>query len=116
MLHQDRFELVFEYDDDNNHSDLHQYLKATKSFKRPEDGYFLRAESFYNVATLMDETGYLQGYGGKSLHQQSHGESFMATLVAVLQATTNALISADSEIAFTADNTWRLTSARALVP
>ena len=28
----------------------------------------------------MDETGYLQGYGGRSLHQQSHGESFMATL------------------------------------
>ncbi len=63
------------------HSDLHQYLKTIKSFKQPKDGYFLRAESFYNLATLMDETGYLGGYGGKSLHQQSHGESFMATLV-----------------------------------
>ena len=63
------------------HSELHQYLKSIKSFKHPKDGYFLRAESFYNVATLMDETGYLAGYGGTSLHQQSHGESFMATLV-----------------------------------
>ncbi|WP_317933540.1 AAA family ATPase [Halioxenophilus sp. WMMB6] len=63
------------------HSDLHNYLKCIKSFKRPKDGYFLRAESFYNVATLMDEVGYLNGYGGKSLHQQSHGESFMATLL-----------------------------------
>lgn len=63
------------------HSKLHKYLKTVKSFKRPKDGYFLRAESFYNLATLMDETGYLQGYGGKSLHQQSHGESFMATLL-----------------------------------
>lgn len=63
------------------HSELHTYLKSIKSFKRPRDGYFLRAESFYNLATLMDEVGYLRGYGGKSLHQQSHGESFMATLV-----------------------------------
>lgn len=68
-----------------SHSDLHRYLKTIKSFKRPKDGYFLRAESFYNLATLMDETGYLGGYGGKSLHQQSHGESFMATLVNKLQ-------------------------------
>ncbi len=63
------------------HSELHKFLKTVKSFKKPKDGYFLRAESFYNLATLMDETGYLQGYGGKSLHQQSHGESFMATLL-----------------------------------
>ncbi|MDE1465898.1 AAA family ATPase [Spartinivicinus sp. A2-2] len=62
------------------HSDLHQYLKSIKSFKRPKDGYFLRAESFYNLATFMDDMGYLKGYGGKSLHEQSHGESFMATL------------------------------------
>lgn len=63
------------------HSDFHEYLKIVKSYKKPKDGYFLRAESFYNLATYMDDTGYLQGYGGKSLHQQSHGESFMATLL-----------------------------------
>lgn len=63
------------------HSTLYQYLRSVKSFKKPGDNYFLRAEGFYNLATLMDETGYLQGYGGKSLHQQSHGESFMATLL-----------------------------------
>lgn len=67
------------------HSVLHKYLKTIKSFKHPKDGYFLRAESFYNLATLMDETGYLTMYGGKSLHQQSHGESFMATLLNKLQ-------------------------------
>jgi predicted ATPase len=59
---------------------LHKYLKATKSFKKPKDHYFLRAESFYNVATYMDGIGYLEGYGGKSLHGRSHGEAFMATL------------------------------------
>lgn len=68
-----------------SHSELHRYIKTIKSFKHPRDGYFLRAESFYNLATLMDETGYLGRYGGKSLHQQSHGESFMATLVKKLQ-------------------------------
>ena len=67
------------------HSEFHKYIKTIKSFKHPDDGYFLRAESFYNLATLMDEVGYLKMYGGKSLHQQSHGESFMATLLNKLQ-------------------------------
>src|SRR5581483_7667506 len=63
------------------HSDLYQYLGLVRSYKKPGDDYFLRAESFYNLATFMEETGYLRGYGGKSLHHQSHGESFMATLL-----------------------------------
>jgi predicted ATPase len=50
------------------------------SKKRHEhDGFFLRAESFYIVATQVDELALdPQGYRGKSLHHQSHGESFMA--------------------------------------
>ena len=64
------------------HSDLYRYLKPIKSYKYPRDGYFLRAESFYNLASLMDTIPeYLASYGGRSLHQQSHGESFMAILV-----------------------------------
>jgi predicted ATPase len=62
-------------------SGLHESLKLKKSYQQPKDGYFLRAESFYNVASQMDELGYLVGYGGRSLHRQSHGESFMATLI-----------------------------------
>jgi predicted ATPase len=42
------------------------------------EGFFMRAESFYNFATYLDEVSDLLAYGGKSLHQQSHGESFMA--------------------------------------
>lgn len=61
-------------------SPLSNFLKLEKSFKRPRDGYFLRAESFYNVASYMDETGYLGGYGGKSLHARSHGEAFFSAL------------------------------------
>ena len=64
---------------------LHQYLKIIKSYKKPKDYYFLRAESFYNVATYMDETGYLQGYGNKSLHKRSHGEAFLAMLTMKLR-------------------------------
>lgn len=65
-------------------SSLHQNLRLSKSFKKPRDGYFLRAESFFNVATYMDEVGYAGGYGG-SLHARSHGESFMALLLNKLE-------------------------------
>jgi predicted ATPase len=61
-------------------SPLHEALKLARGFRRPGDGYFLRAESFYNVATYMDTTPYLGGYGGKSLHARSHGEAFMTLL------------------------------------
>lgn len=61
-------------------SPLFEYLRVTRSFKQPADGYFLRAESFYNVATYVDETGYLDSYGGRSLHSRSHGEAFIALL------------------------------------
>jgi len=64
----------------SSHSELHRNLKLVKGPKTPGDGYFLRAESFYNLATEMDRVDYLKSYGGKSLHQQSHGESFLATL------------------------------------
>ncbi|MDB5141698.1 MAG: putative ATPase [Mucilaginibacter sp.] len=68
----------------NNASPLSGYLTGIKSFKKPTDYYFLRAESYYNVATYMeeisDEEKFEKYYGVKSLHQCSHGESFMVTL------------------------------------
>jgi len=60
-------------------STLHRYLKTIRSFAAPKDYYFLRAESFYNVATYMDQVGGItSGYGDKLLHERSHGEAFMA--------------------------------------
>ncbi len=52
----------------------------------PWDGFFLRAESFYNAATYIDQLDrepslggrVVDSYGGRSLHKQSHGESFLA--------------------------------------
>lgn len=61
-------------------SDLHESLGLAQSYKKPRDGYFLRAETFFNLATYMDQTGYLGGYGGKSLHARSHGEAFLTLL------------------------------------
>jgi predicted ATPase len=66
-------------------SELHNFIKTVKSFQKPRDEYFIRAESFYNVATYMDTTGYLRGYGDRSLHGRSHGEAFMATLTMKLR-------------------------------
>jgi predicted ATPase len=61
-------------------SNLFKYLTLSK-LAHEKDGFFLRAESFYNVATQVDESGInLDGYGGQSLHDQSHGESFMALI------------------------------------
>jgi predicted ATPase len=60
---------------------LHEALRLSRSFRKPNDGYFLRAESFFNIATYMDEVGYLASYGGRSLHAQSHGEAFMSLLI-----------------------------------
>ena len=64
---------------------LHRYLRPARSFARPRDYFFLRAESFYNLATYMDELGYLGGFGGKSLHHRSHGEAFWTTLTKKLE-------------------------------
>lgn len=71
-----------------SHSELHAFLRVAKGFRRPRTGYFLRAESFFNVATEIErmdaEPGLgapvIDSYGGRSLHAQSHGESFMALL------------------------------------
>ena len=57
-------------------SPLHHSLRLGRSFIKPRDGYFLRAESFFNVATYMDEVG----NHGLSMHDCSHGEAFMALL------------------------------------
>jgi predicted ATPase len=61
-----------------SHSDLDGCLRVAKTPSLPRDSYFLRAESFYNVATEIERLGasLLEAYGGRSLHEQSHGESF----------------------------------------
>jgi predicted ATPase len=63
-----------------SHSQLDECLRVAKTVNLARDSYFLRAESFYNVATEVERIGpdLLPAYGGRSLHEQSHGESFFA--------------------------------------
>lgn len=73
----------FNFSTRDTHSDLEKAIRLVKGIRRPADEFFLRAESFYNVASQIDDyeseiEGYLEFYGGKSLHGQSHGESFLA--------------------------------------
>lgn len=68
----------FRFESRASHSPLHEYLRLVKGITRPPDGFFLRAESFYNVATEIDGRGVTKSYGGTSLHEQSHGEAFLS--------------------------------------
>lgn len=77
----------FSFSTKNSHSELYKHLKLVK-YLQPKDGYFLRSESFYNSASYLEELDavpasappLLGGYGGVSLHDQSHGESFFALI------------------------------------
>jgi len=76
-----------------NHSYRHHPTESNLSsvlrlswFPKVTSGFFMRAESFFNFATYIDELaqddpGVLNAYGGRSLHQQSHGESFLSLFV-----------------------------------
>lgn len=80
----------FNFSTHNSHSDLSDYLTVCKGIKLPRDGFFLRAESYYNFASNIDDLDtdepgaetmsspkIINSYGGVSLHKQSHGESFL---------------------------------------
>lgn len=70
---------------------LSDFVRGKKSFQKPRDRFFLRAESFFNIADYLEDLWrdpdactskyqVFKRYGGKSLHEQSHGESFLALL------------------------------------
>lgn len=66
-------------------SDVGRALNLVRSTRREQDTFYLRGESFFNVATRVEELAqepgggdYFRYYGGRSPHQQSHGESFLA--------------------------------------
>lgn len=78
----------FNFDTRPSHSILHEFISLAKGIRRPKDGFFFRAESFFNVATEIEnldrESGgppLINAYGGQSLHEQSHGESFLSLIM-----------------------------------
>jgi predicted ATPase len=61
-----------------SHSSLHRYLELRRGIARPKDSFFFRAESFFNLATEVENLQVSHAYGATALHEQSHGESFLA--------------------------------------
>jgi predicted ATPase len=62
-----------------SHSALHETLRIARTVERPRTRYFLRAESFYNVASAVEQNSdAARAHGQQSLHEQSHGESFLS--------------------------------------
>lgn len=78
----------FRFGTRESHSQLHQFIRVAKGIKKPRDMFFLRAESYFNVGTEIEKLDedptagppVSGAYGGRSLHEQSHGESFLALL------------------------------------
>jgi predicted ATPase len=79
----------FKFQTRGSHSALHECLTLIKGIHRPRDGFFLRAESFFNLATDIERMDaepapappIINSYGGRSLHEQSHGESFFSLMM-----------------------------------
>jgi predicted ATPase len=68
---------------DGYESPLTARLGLSWTPRKISEGFFMRAESFFNFASYIDELALsdgriLEAYGGRSLHEQSHGESFLA--------------------------------------
>ncbi|MGH2885136.1 MAG: ABC transporter ATP-binding protein, partial [Solirubrobacteraceae bacterium] len=72
-----------------SHSELSKAIRLVRGGRGPRTDFFLRAESLFNAATyleeLRDDLGLagdpLAPYGGRSLHELSHGESFLAVMI-----------------------------------
>jgi predicted ATPase len=72
-----------------SHSELARAVRLIRGARHPRTDFFLRAESLFNAATYLEELkddlelggDPLAAYGGRSLHEQSHGESFLAVMI-----------------------------------
>jgi predicted ATPase len=77
----------FAFSTRDSHSRLWEAIRLIRGTRRPATDFFLRAESLFTAATYLDELGRDDGgsalgaYGGVSLHEQSHGESFLAVML-----------------------------------
>lgn len=66
------------YEVDASHSALGDYIRLSW-MPKISNGFFMRAETFYHFASYLDTLPEsIQHYGGRSLHEQSHGEAFLS--------------------------------------
>jgi predicted ATPase len=73
----------FAFSTRESHSGLWEAIRLIRGARRPRTDFFLRAESLFTAATYVEELGEqaLASYGGRSLHEQSHGEAFLAVML-----------------------------------
>jgi predicted ATPase len=74
----------FAFSTRESHSPLADAIRLVRGLRRPRTDFFLRAESLFTAASYLEEledNDALSAYGGRSLHEQSHGESFLAVLI-----------------------------------
>jgi len=57
---------------------LHRHLRLARGARREKTGFFLRAETMFNVSTEAEE---YREYGWEDLHEKSHGEAFLWLVV-----------------------------------
>jgi predicted ATPase len=69
----------FNFSTRSSESELHRVLRLVRGHRRPRTGFFLRAESYFNVGSILEQMPDIlqEAYGGTSPHEQSHGESFL---------------------------------------
>lgn len=60
-------------------SSLHAHVRLARGTKREVGGFFLRAETMFNVATEVEEKGLdkLERGAWEFIHEKSHGEAFL---------------------------------------
>jgi predicted ATPase len=73
----------FAFSTRDSHSDAGRAIRLVRGVRRPKTDFFLRAESMFTAATYLEQLpgNPLGSYGGRSLHEQSHGESFLAVMI-----------------------------------
>jgi predicted ATPase len=73
----------FAFSTRDSHSELSSAIRLVRGIRRPRTDFFLRAESLFTAATYLEQLpdDPLRSYGGRSLHEQSHGESFLAVMI-----------------------------------
>lgn len=79
----------FSFETEATHSALFEALRPIRGPYRPQDGFFLRAETAYQLSSYVDRIArsapdphrFYESYGGRSLHEQSHGEAFLSFML-----------------------------------
>jgi predicted ATPase len=79
----------FRFETRASHSPLGDAMRLVRGARRPRTDFFMRAEAYFNLASEIEaldrEPSFgpplIDSYGGRSLHEQSHGQSFLALLV-----------------------------------